>query len=29
MLIPSEVKISADEKLKNVIHITGIDKQLV
>lgn len=29
MLIPWEVKISLDEKLKNVIHVSGIDKQLV
>ena len=27
--IPSELKIQADEKLKNVIHISGIDKQKV
>jgi len=29
MEIPSELKVMADEKLKNVIHVTGIDKQLV
>lgn len=29
MIIPSEVKVALDEKAKNVLHITGIDKQLV
>jgi large subunit ribosomal protein L6 len=29
MPIPTGLKISLDEKQKNVIHVTGIDKQLV
>jgi ribosomal protein L6P/L9E len=29
MTIPEGLKISLDEKQKNVIHVTGIDKQLV
>jgi len=29
MLIPAEIKISLDEKAKNVLHISWIDKQLV
>ncbi|MCP4522713.1 MAG: 50S ribosomal protein L6 [Candidatus Gracilibacteria bacterium] len=29
MAVPNGLKVSADEKLKNVIHISGIDKQLV
>lgn len=29
MDIPSDIKVTADEKLKNVIHISGIDKQKV
>ena len=29
MDIPSDLKITPDEKLKNVIHISGIDKQKV
>ncbi len=29
MLIPAEIKISLDEKAKNILHISGIDKQLV
>ncbi len=29
MAVPTELKIAADEKQKNVIHVTGIDKQLV
>lgn len=29
MEVPAELKIAADDKLKNVIHISGIDKQLV
>jgi ribosomal protein L6P/L9E len=29
MDIPTGLKITADEKIKNVIHVTGIDKQLV
>jgi len=29
MQVPSELKVAADEKMKNVIHISGIDKQLV
>jgi len=29
MEVPSEMKVAMDEKLKNVIHITGTDKQKV
>jgi hypothetical protein len=29
MPIPTELKVTLDEKQKNVIHVTGIDKQLV
>ncbi len=29
MVVPNGLKVAADEKLKNVIHISGIDKQLV
>ncbi len=29
MEVPAGVKAAADEKLKNVVHFTGIDKQLV
>ncbi|MCD5375054.1 50S ribosomal protein L6 [Candidatus Gracilibacteria bacterium] len=29
MIVPSDVKVEADAKLKNVIHVSGIDKQLV
>lgn len=29
MVAPKWVKIALDEKIKNVIHITGIDKQIV
>lgn len=29
MEVPADLKISADEKLKNVIHVSGIDKQRV
>jgi hypothetical protein len=29
MLVPSELKVALDDKQKNVIHVTGIDKQLV
>lgn len=29
MEVPSELKVALDEKQKNVIHVTGIDKQLV
>lgn len=29
MDVPTGLKITADEKIKNVIHVTGIDKQLV
>ena len=29
MEVPAELKVALDEKLKNVIHVTGIDKQLV
>jgi hypothetical protein len=29
MEVPAGLKIAADEKIKNVIHVTGIDKQLV
>ncbi len=29
MQIPSDLKVTADEKAKNVIHVTGIDKQKV
>lgn len=29
MLIPTGLKVTADDKQKNVIHVTGIDKQLV
>ena len=29
MIVPSELKVAMDEKAKNVIHVTGIDKQKV
>lgn len=29
MEVPSDLKVAVDEKLKNVIHVTGIDKQRV
>lgn len=29
MIVPEGIKVTADEKLKNVIHISGIDKQVV
>tara|TARA_Y100001960_G_C14674401_1_gene827751 strand:+ start:886 stop:1422 length:537 start_codon:yes stop_codon:yes gene_type:complete len=29
MEVPAGLKVAADEKAKNVIHVTGIDKQLV
>lgn len=29
MEVPSDIKVAMDEKLKNVIHVTGIDKQRV
>lgn len=29
MPLPAWIKVEADEKLKNVIHISGVDKQLV
>ncbi len=29
MLVPTELKVTQDEKLKNVIHVSGIDKQMV
>jgi len=29
MEIPSVLKVSMDEKLKNVLHVSGIDKQAV
>jgi ribosomal protein L6P/L9E len=29
MSIPTGLKVALDEKQKNVIHVTGIDKQLV
>jgi large subunit ribosomal protein L6 len=29
MEVPEGIKVSMDEKLKNVIHVSGIDKQLV
>ena len=29
MEVPAELKITADDKLKNVIHVSGIDKQKV
>ena len=29
MQVPSELKVAMDEKLKNVIHVSGIDKQKV
>jgi len=29
MEVPAEMKVAMDEKLKNVIHVTGIDKQKV
>jgi len=28
MQVPADLKVQADEKEKNVIHVTGIDKQL-
>lgn len=29
MLLPTWIKVTADEKAKNIIHISGVDKQLV
>jgi large subunit ribosomal protein L6 len=29
MLVPAWIKVEADEKAKNIIHILGFDKQLV
>jgi len=29
MQVPEGLKVAADEKAKNVIHVTGTDKQLV
>jgi hypothetical protein len=29
MAVPAGLKITPDDKQKNVIHVTGIDKQLV
>jgi large subunit ribosomal protein L6 len=29
MPVPAGIKVAMDEKLKNTVHITGIDKQLI
>jgi ribosomal protein L6P/L9E len=29
MPVPNGIKIAMDEKLKNTLHISGIDKQLI
>jgi hypothetical protein len=29
MEVPSELKVALDEKQKNVLHVSGIDKQAV
>jgi hypothetical protein len=29
MAVPAGLKVASDDKQKNVIHVTGIDKQLV